>query len=96
MYEVRFMPQAEKYFRKIKEKALIEAFHEALRAISKDPFSGQQKKGDLAGLYGWDVYHVRTNDEVAYRIYEEERLVIVVLAGTRENFYEQLKRYIKP
>ena len=97
MYDVRFLPQAEKYFRKIKEKPLRNAFYEALQAIAGDPYAGQEKKGDLAGICGWDVYYARTNYEIAYRIYEEEgQLVIVVLAGTRENFYEQLKRYIKP
>jgi mRNA interferase RelE/StbE len=36
------------------------------------------------------------NYEIAYAIYEEnEQLIVVLLAGTRENFYEQLKRYVK-
>jgi mRNA interferase RelE/StbE len=42
------------------------------------------------------LFYARTNYEIAYRIYEEEnKLVVVVLAGTRENFHEQLKRYMK-
>lgn len=52
MYEVRFLPQAEKYFKKIKDKSLMAAFHQALQAISKDPYAGHEKKGDLAGIYG--------------------------------------------
>ena len=96
MYELRFSPQAEKYFRKIKEKPLKQAFLGALKAISEDPYAGSAKVGDLAGLYGWDVYYAKTNYEIAYRIYEEDgKLVVVVLAGTRENFYNELKRYIK-
>lgn len=96
MYEIRFSPQAEKYFRKLKEKPLKKAFQEALVTISEDPYAGSEKKGDLAGFYGWDVYYARTNYEIVYRIYEENgQLVVVVLAGTRENFYEELKRYIK-
>lgn len=96
MHDIRFLPQAEKYFKKLKETALKTAFQQALFAIAKDPYAGHEKKGDLAGLYGWDVYYAKTNYEIAYRIYEEnERMVVVVLAGTRENFYEQLKRYIK-
>ena len=96
MYELRFSPQAEKFFKKIKEKPLKGAFREALLSISEDPYVGGEKKGDLAGFFGWDVYYARTNYEIAYRIYEENgRLVVVVLAGTRENFYNELKRYIK-
>jgi mRNA interferase RelE/StbE len=96
MYEIRFLPQAEKYIKKLKDKQLKKVFKDALQAISEDPFAGDEKKGDLAGVYGWDVHYARTNYEIAYRIYEEEgQLVVVVLAGTRENFYEQLKRYIK-
>lgn len=33
------------------------------------------------------------NYEIAYRIYEDgDKLIVVILAGTRENFYEELKR----
>jgi mRNA interferase RelE/StbE len=96
MYEIRFLPQAEKYIKKLKDEQLKKAFQGALHAIAEDPYAGDEKKGDLAGLYGWDVRYARTNYEIAYRIYEEDgQLVVVVLAGTRENFYEQLKRYIK-
>lgn len=96
MYEVHYLPGAEKYFRKVKEKGLQKAFRAALAKIAADPYSGKAKVGDLAGIYGWDVYYNKTNYEIAYRIYEENgKLVVVVLAGTRENFYKDLKRYMK-
>jgi len=50
----------------------------------------------LKDFYGYDVYYSGTNYEIAYLIYETpEQKIIIVLAGSRENFYEQLKRYIK-
>ena len=79
-----------------KKKPLKKAFQAALLALSEDPYAGSEKKGDLAGFYGWDVHYARTSYEIAYRIYEEDgHLVVVILAGTRENFYNELKRYIK-
>jgi len=33
--------------------------------------------------------------ELAYRIYDETQVVVIILAGTRENFYSQLKNYVK-
>ena len=61
-----------------------------------NPFIGTQKTGDLKGIYGFDVIYNKTNYELAYRIYEEgDKLIVVILAGTRENFYNELKRLIK-
>ena len=95
MYELRFLPAAERYFKKVKEKGLRDAYQLALLEIAKDPFSGEAKVGDLAGIYCRDVYYNKTNYEIAYRIYEEDgKLVVVLLAGTRENFYKELKRYM--
>lgn len=96
MYELRFLPGAERYFKKLKEKGLKDAFHQALLEIAKDPYSaGEAKTGDLAGIFCRDVYYNKTNYELAYRIYEEDgQLVVVLMAGTRENFYKELKRYL--
>jgi len=96
MYEILFSSAAERFFKKIKEKPLKNAYKEALLEISKDPYIGQPKRGDLAGIYGYDVKYQGANYEIAYTIHETNgKKVVVLLAGTRENFYEQLKKYIK-
>ena len=95
MYDLRYMPPAKKYFKKLKEKGLINAYGEALSKIASNPYSGEAKTGDLAGVYCMDVFHEKTNHEIAYRIIEDgEHIVVVILAGTRENFYSELKRYM--
>lgn len=96
MYNLKYSKSAKKYFKKINEKGLKKSFENALKAIQQNPYIGSAKKGDLSGIYGYDVYYNKTNYEVSYRIYEEDgKLVVVILAGTRENFYEELKRYMK-
>lgn len=96
MYELRFLAPAEKYFKKIKEKALQEVYKKAFADLSSDPYCGTQKKGDLAGVWSYDVYYKKNNYEIAYRIYTEpNKIVVVILAGTRENFYTELKRYMR-
>ena len=94
MLDVIFLPPAAKYLKKLKDKRLKELYQEAVDVIRKDPAIGDAKTGDLSGVYGYDIYYNRTNYELAYTVeYVEERVVVVILAGTRENFYEQLKRY---
>jgi len=96
MYKINYSKSAERYFKKIKDKNLSAAFKEAIDKLKENPYIGTQKVGDLQGIYGYDVRYAKINYEIAYRIYEENgQLVIVILAGTRENFYDELKRLIK-
>ena len=96
MYEILFSPQAERFFKKLKEKPLKKAYKTALLKLSENPYIGQPKRGDLAGIYGFDVKYKGINYEIAYTINEVNgKKIVVLLAGTRENFYQQLKRYIK-
>jgi len=96
MYELRFKRPAEKYFKKLKDKSLIAIYRKALTKISKDPYNaGEVKSGDLAGIYCYDIHYNKTNYEIAYQIFEKDgAFVVVILAGTRENFYQELKRYM--
>ncbi len=57
---------------------------------------GELKTGDLAGVYGYDIYYNKTNYELAYTVeYVEDKVIVVIMAGTRENLYDQLKQYMK-
>ena len=96
MAEVRFLPPAAKYIKKIKDKALKTRYKEAIDQIREDHTVGQEKLGDLSGIYSYDIYYNKTNYELAYCVeYVEDKVIVIIMAGTRENFYEQLKRYMK-
>ena len=96
MTEVRFMPPAARFLKKIKDKKLKLLYREAIDKIREDYTIGEAKSGDLSGIYGYDIFYNKTNYELAYRVeYVGERIIVVLMAGTRENFYDELKRYIK-
>jgi mRNA interferase RelE/StbE len=96
VYEVKYSKTAERYFKKLVDKKLKAAFKSAIDTIKNTPYVGSQKTVDLKGIYGYDIKYAGTNYEIAYRIYEEENnYVVVIPAGTRENFYEELKRIVK-
>jgi mRNA-degrading endonuclease RelE of RelBE toxin-antitoxin system len=96
MAKLVILPPAARYLKKLKEKPLKDKFQAAIDQIQLDPYWGDPKTGDLSGIYCCDIFHNKTNYELAYTIIEEEdETVVVILAGTRENFYEDLKRYMK-
>lgn len=99
MLDVKFLPPAAKYLKKIKDKKLKDLYKEAIREIQKNPDVGESKTGDLAGVKCCDIFYNRTNYELAYTLEEQREedgtvnLVVVIMAGTRENFYKELKEY---
>lgn len=96
MAEVRFLPPAAKYIKKIKDKKLKALYRDAIDKIRIDHSIGEAKTGDLSGVYGYDIYYNKTNYELAYTVeYEGDKIIVVIMAGTRENFYKQLKQYLK-
>ncbi|MDD2443287.1 MAG: type II toxin-antitoxin system RelE/ParE family toxin [Desulfotomaculaceae bacterium] len=97
MLPVVYTPIAEKYFKKLKDKQLKKTFKESIANIRLNPKIGEAKTGDLKGIYSLDIYHNRMNYELAYRVSHLENgdMIIVIMAGTRENFYRELKRYMK-
>lgn len=75
-------------------------YAEAIKEICKDPSIGEPKHGDLEGVLGYDIYYNKINYELAYTVEQrvneesgETKTVVVIMVGTRENFYDELKRY---
>jgi len=70
-----------------KQKADVD---DAVAEIVRDPTIGEAKKGDLAGVY---VYKFKVCGQLTLLAYEydpETRLLL--LLGSHENFYRDLKR----
>ncbi|WP_020008124.1 type II toxin-antitoxin system RelE/ParE family toxin [Salinicoccus albus] len=95
--KLRVQNPAKKFFKKIKDKQLKGKYEDAIETIRLDPYqAGEPKTGDLAWVYGYDIRHNKTGYELAYTIEEDDigSTVIILHAGTREQFYKELKRYL--
>jgi mRNA-degrading endonuclease RelE of RelBE toxin-antitoxin system len=96
MHKLIILPPAARFLKKLKEQPLRAAFQKTVDEILLNPYIGDPKVGDLTGVYCCDIFYNKTNYELAYTIIEENgETVVVILAGTRENFYCELKRYMK-
>ena len=70
---------------------------DAIRDVAKNPSIGEEKKGDLAGVF---VYKFKINNAetlLAYVLLPNKfspESVVLLAVGPHENFYDQLKRNI--
>lgn len=93
---VKYSPAIEKYLKKLKDKQLKMKYKTAIELITKNYKIGNLKTGDLSNIYSYDIYYNKTNYELAYTVeIIDDEIIIFILAGTRENFYNQLKKYLK-
>lgn len=95
MYSIKYSTAAAKYIKKNKNQELKAELKKALCSIAENPLVGEAKMGDLQGIFGYDVYYDSVNYEIAYIVLEKEVIITIIMVGTRENFYKELKRYIK-
>ena len=68
---------------------------QAVREIANDPFVGEEKRGDLVGVF---VHKFKLNHQETLLAYElnpdkqHPEEVVLLGVGPHENFYTQLKR----
>lgn len=65
-----------------------------IRKIMETPDLGEEKKGDLKGVFVYKFYLGSTQYLLAYRFSDE--LLELIMLGPHENYYRDLKSYIKP
>lgn len=83
------MPLFKKVYKKLhkEHKAMV---NEAILKIVKNPSIGEEKKGDLAGVF---VYKFKIHQQEFLLAYEWDLLHRVLIAlGVHENFYRDLKK----
>lgn len=86
---IRQMPAFEKVYKKLPHsyKSIV---NEVVRTIVNNPKIGEEKKGDLVGVY---VYKFKINHQQVLLAYEWNLGLRMLLAlGVHENFYRDLKR----
>ena len=83
------MPAFKRIYKKLlaSHQALVD---DAVREIVANPEIGEAKKGDLAGVY---VRKFALNRQQMLLAYEwDSKSRVLLLLGTHENFYRDLKR----
>lgn len=67
------------------------ALDSAIEVLNADPLVGEMKKGDLNGIRVYKFKMVGQLALLAYQI-ENDELLILLMLGSHENFYRELKK----
>lgn len=86
---IKQMPTFKKAYKKLHSQQKTKV-NDAIRDIIEDPTLGQEKKGDLAGVF---VYKFKIDHQQMLLAYEWDPTLRMLLAlGVHENFYRDLKK----
>ena len=81
-----------KKVKKLKKKEK-EVLDKEIRSIIKNPSIGSEKKGDLRGIFVHKFKIKQSLYLMSYRIFEKNLELIMI--GSHENYYRDLKNYLK-
>lgn len=73
-----------------REKSILDG---QIRKILKDPSTGQEKKGDLKGVFVHKFKIDSTQYLLAYRVTKDDLELIMI--GPHENYYRDLSGFLK-
>jgi len=93
-----YTPKTSSKFNRIKKKLpgnLCNAIDDQVRLICEAPSLGALKTGDLAGVRVHKFGFLGTLYLLAYEVDEGAKLIYIYAVGGHENFYRDLKQYLK-
>ena len=70
-----------------------EILDQEIRRIAENPLIGEEKKGDLTGVFVYKFKLNTTQYLLAYRKVGQD--LELVMIGPHENYYRDLKQYLK-
>ena len=90
-WELRYDPRVRKRLERIRDKEVIKRIEESARRLRERPYLGKKLEG-YPGLRSYRVGTPGGEYRIIYRLLKEERVVFVILIGSREEVYELLGR----
>ena len=94
MYSIIYRPSVKKDLKRLDRPVLLVLYDTHLPLLKENPFIGERLKGKYRLYYRYKFTHQGVGYRMVYDIKTKELVIILILVGTRENFYKELKRRI--
>lgn len=93
-FRIEITPAAKKALKKASRELKIKIVEEA-KKIPRHLYQHEKLSDPLSDCYSWHFTFKGTHYRIAYKVFSQEELIVVILVGPRENFYEKIKRLLK-
>ncbi|OGG86582.1 hypothetical protein A3B87_02025 [Candidatus Kuenenbacteria bacterium RIFCSPHIGHO2_02_FULL_39_13] len=90
MYEIKFRKSVKKDFKRLDSGAREMIVGEILPALSLNPRQGEKFRTKKISLWKFGFSFNGVEYRIIYDIYEQELVILVIMIGSRENFYRKL------
>ncbi|MBU0701252.1 type II toxin-antitoxin system RelE/ParE family toxin [bacterium] len=94
MYTITSLAAVKKDIKGLDRKLIEKIKTEEFPKIEKEPYGGEPLSYEFKGLWSYHFSCQGTEYRIVYEIYPEKKIVLVIMIGKRERFYEALKRRV--
>lgn len=92
MFEIKTVRAVSKDMKKLSHEVVKEIKTVHFKNIRENPFQSQELGYSFKGLRSYHFFLKSSSYRIIYEVFEKDRLIVVVMIGPRETFYDKLKR----
>lgn len=82
-------------FKRLDKTLQTQILQEHYPHIALDPYQADPLSYNFKGLWSYHINYQGRAYRIVYEIYPEQAVVLVIMIGSREGFYEALRRRIQ-
>ena len=94
MFDIKSIKAVRRDLKKFPREVSSEIEEIHFKRICQNPFQAFELGYSFKGLRSYHFSHKGTEYRIVYELFKEDRLIVVIMIGTRETFYEKLRKRI--
>ncbi|MCK4798885.1 MAG: type II toxin-antitoxin system mRNA interferase toxin, RelE/StbE family [Spirochaetes bacterium] len=91
MYTIKAVNPVKQDIKKLHPKVANLIQEHYLSIIKEDPYEAGNLSGKFSSLKSYHFKYIGVDYRIIYQIFENEKIVRLLMIGARENFYKKLK-----
>lgn len=95
MYRIEAYSAVKKDIKKLDRKLKKEVKEKYFADIERNPYEAEPLAYEFKGLWSYHFNYKGTQYRIVYEIYPKDGIILVIMIGTREEFYKALRRRVR-